>query len=48
MYNPYFLIYDVGFLLSFSAVLGIIFIDVFKKESKDKKLDSDSNKTKSE
>ena len=33
-YNPYFLIYDVGFLLSFSAVLGIVFIDVLKKEPK--------------
>ena len=33
-YNPYFLVYDVGFLLSFSAVLGIVFIDVLKKEPK--------------
>lgn len=32
VYNPYFLVYDVGFLLSFSAVLGILFLDVFKKE----------------
>lgn len=32
IYNPYFLVYDVGFLLSFSAVLGIVFMDVFKKD----------------
>lgn len=32
IYNPYFLVYDVGFLLSFSAVLGILFLDIFKKE----------------
>ncbi len=36
MYNPYFLVYDVGYVLSFSAVLGIIFIDVFKREPKKK------------
>lgn len=34
MYNPYFLVYDVGFILSFSAVLWIVFIDVFKIEPK--------------
>lgn len=32
VYNPYFLVYDVWYLLSFSAVLGIILIDVFKAE----------------
>ncbi len=32
MYNPYFLVYDVGFILSFSAVLWIVFIDVFKRD----------------
>jgi ComEC/Rec2-related protein len=26
LYNPYFLVYDVGFLLSFSAVIGIVFL----------------------
>ncbi|MDD3263080.1 MAG: ComEC/Rec2 family competence protein [Candidatus Absconditabacteria bacterium] len=49
IYNPYFLVYDVGYLLSFSAVLGIIFIDVFKKDPKVKTQDSDpSFATKSE
>ncbi len=27
LYNPYFLVYDVGYILSFSAVIGIIFFD---------------------
>lgn len=34
VYNPYFLVYDVGYLLSFSAVLGIVFIGVFKRDQK--------------
>jgi predicted membrane metal-binding protein len=34
IYNPYFLVYDVGYILSFSAILGIIFIDVFRKNEK--------------
>lgn len=31
IYNPYFLVYDVGYLLSFSAVLWIVFIDIFQQ-----------------
>jgi len=34
VYNPYFLVYDVWYLLSFSAVLGIVFVDVFKLDPK--------------
>ncbi|AHB41815.1 hypothetical protein P148_SR1C00001G1036 [candidate division SR1 bacterium RAAC1_SR1_1] len=33
IYNPYFLVYDVGYILSFSAVLGIVFVDVFHSSS---------------
>ena len=45
IYNPYFLVYDVGFILSFSAVLWIVFIDVFKKDPNIKTQDSNSSFT---
>lgn len=32
--NPYFLAYDVGFLLSYSALIGIVYFDSQKKEQK--------------
>jgi len=25
LYNPYYLVYDVGFLFSFSAIIGLIY-----------------------
>ena len=28
--NPYFLVYDVGFLLSYSALIGLIYFDTLK------------------
>ncbi len=31
-YNPYFLVYDVGFLLSFGAVIGIMLSDLSKEK----------------
>ncbi len=27
LYNPYFLVYDIGFMLSFSAIIGILIFD---------------------
>jgi predicted membrane metal-binding protein len=30
--NPYFLVYDTGFLLSYSALIGIVYFDTLKKE----------------
>jgi competence protein ComEC len=30
--NPYFLAYDVGFLLSFSAIIGILFFSNFMEK----------------
>ncbi len=27
LYNPYFLVYDIGFMLSFSAIIGILLFD---------------------
>jgi len=36
-YNPYFLVYDVGFLLSFAAVIGIILCDGTKEDSQQSK-----------
>lgn len=27
LYNPYFLVYDIGFILSFSAIIGILLIE---------------------
>jgi len=32
IYNPWFLIYDIGFALSFSAVVGIVFVFKLIKE----------------
>jgi predicted membrane metal-binding protein len=29
--NPYYLVYDVGFLMSFTAVIGIVYISQKKK-----------------
>jgi len=31
--NPYFLAYDTGFLLSYSALIGIVYFETIKKES---------------
>ncbi|MCX6823130.1 MAG: ComEC/Rec2 family competence protein [candidate division SR1 bacterium] len=38
--NPYYLVYDVGFLMSFAAVIGIIYISERKKVIKIEKVDS--------
>jgi len=35
--NPYFLIYDIGFLFSFSAILWLIFIDTRQKKIRERK-----------
>ncbi len=37
--NPYFLIYDVGFLLSFFALLWLVILDFFWKEKKEKNIE---------
>jgi len=39
--NPYFLAYDVGFLLSYSAIIGLIYFGT--KEEKENKLSTDKN-----
>jgi predicted membrane metal-binding protein len=34
--NPYFLVYDVGFLLSYSALIGLIYFDTLRNEKAEK------------
>ncbi|MBU0627384.1 ComEC/Rec2 family competence protein [Patescibacteria group bacterium] len=41
--NPYFLVYDVGFIFSFSAIIGLVYFNQARtsnkeKEKKDKKI----------
>jgi predicted membrane metal-binding protein len=41
--NPYFLAYDSGFLLSYSALIGIIYFDNINKNSQEKEEKSTIN-----
>ena len=34
--NPYFLAYDTGFLLSYSAIIGIVYFDTLKENKQEK------------
>ena len=34
--NPYFLVYDTGFLLSYSALIGIVYFDTLKENKQEK------------
>ncbi len=43
MINPYYLVYDVGFLMSFAAVIGIVIIS-WKQKAKSEKLEEESTK----
>ena len=37
--NPYFLVYDVGFLLSYSALIGLIYFDTLKNTKTEERED---------
>jgi len=38
--NPYFLVYDTGFLLSYSAIIGIVYFDSIQKSDEKKEKNS--------
>jgi hypothetical protein len=44
MYNPYYLVYDVGFLFSFSAIIGLIYFNN-SQLSKNSELSKTENQT---
>jgi hypothetical protein len=34
VFNPYFLLYDVGFVLSFSAIIGLVWMQSYQEKNK--------------